>query len=294
MSLSHIMLEQSICLNISDRIGLANCIVSGLLLLVTIISVICAFKAYKHQKNRARKEAACDLARYYSENIIKRHSFVSTILKQSSLSAKVNELFPYDKLDNFDKDEASYFIDQHCQSYGDVYNDFHNIDPQIILNTKLSYASSFSERKDIINEHFKYDEEKEEKILIGGLLLQQDFFDKLVDFLNDLEWFSMSCRYGISDEEVLYQSLHSTFLSCVWQLYFYICDMNIRNEDKLYTNIIWLFNRWRKRLREIQIDAQKKQDLAIKEMKIAEEHCEAARHKLDSSKPKVHSGKPLK
>ena len=121
-----------------------------------------------------------------------------------------------------------------------------------------------------------------------------DFLDKVSDTLNNLEWFSMSCRYGISDEEILYQSLHSTFLSTIWMLYFYISDLNGTNEDKLFTNIIWLFDKWRKRLIDIQKDAEKQQAKAERKIKTAERKKAAAEQELKQIRPKVHSGKPLK
>ncbi len=39
------------------------------LLLVTIVSVICAFLAYGHQRKRGRKESACGLAQSYGKSL---------------------------------------------------------------------------------------------------------------------------------------------------------------------------------------------------------------------------------
>lgn len=62
----------------------------------------------------------------------------------------------------------------------------------------------------------------------------------------------MNCKYGLADEELLYQSLHQTYISTVWLLYFFISHENENNEDKLYTNVCWLFLKWRDRLMEIR------------------------------------------
>lgn len=272
---------------ISDKIALANCIFTGFFLLATIISVICAFKAYKHQKERARKEAACSLARYYSENIISRYAFVSSVLQRAKLDDTAKKLFPYQELLQFNKDELLSFLERHDISYDTVENNFILLDPQSILTAKLSFVASIHEKNSLIQEYIILDKETGEKRVGYADSLRLEFHDKVSGYLNDLEWFSMSCRYGISDEEILYQSLHQTFLSTVWQLYFYICIQNLTSEDKLYTNIIWLFNKWRARLTDLQRAATKEQIKAQKKI-------DAAERKLKNATPKVYSGKPLK
>ena len=155
-------------------------------------------------------------------------------------------------------------------------------------------ATSVHGKTELIKEYIVTDEKTGEKKIAFPMYLQTEFLDRICDFLNDLEWFSMSCRYGISDEEVLYQSIHTTFLSTVWLLYFYICDQNDTNEDKLFTNIIWLFHKWRGRLASIQKTAEIEQAKARRKVEDAERKRSAAERKLDQAKPKIHSGKPLK
>lgn len=280
--------------SVSDKIAFVNCTFTCLFLLATIISVICAFKAYKHQKDRARKEAACSLARYYAENIIIRHSFVLLVMQCAEVDSKAKKLFPYDELSLFSRAELLTFLERKGMTYEQAEDVFTNLDPQAILNAKFSFSISVEEKRNMIQEYFITDQETGEKHIAFAQTLQNEFLDKVWDFLNDLEWFSMSCRYGISDEEILYQSLHSTFLSTIWMLYFYIADRNHTNEDKLFTNIIWLFDEWRKRLIDIQKAAEKKQAKAERKIKTAERKKVAAEQKLNQIEPKIHSGKPLK
>lgn len=279
---------------VSDIIALINCILTGFFLLATIISVICAFKAYKHQKERARKEAACNLARYYAENIIMRHAFVSTAMQSADIEARAYELFPYKELSNFSESEMLEFLSKKGVSQDMAIDIFINIDPQAMLNAKLSFAPSVHEKVALAKEHIITDKETGEKKIAYPSFLQQEYHDKICDFLNDLEWFSMSCRYGISDEEILYQSLHTTFLSTVWLLYFYICYQNDTNEDKLFTNIIWLFDKWRNRLADIQLAAEREQAKVQRKIEAADRKRSCAEKKLAQTKPKVHSGKSLK
>lgn len=279
---------------VSDIIALVNCVLTGLFLLATIISVVCAFKAYTHQKERARKEAACSLARYYAENVIVRHGFVSTVMQTAGIEEKAKDFFPYKELSSFSKSEMLEFLGKKEITYDMAADIFLQIDPQAILNAKLLDATSVHGKTELIKEYIVTDEKTGEKKIAFPMYLQTEFLDRICDFLNDLEWFSMSCRYGISDEEVLYQSIHTTFLSTVWLLYFYICDQNDTNEDKLFTNIIWLFHKWRGRLASIQKTAEIEQAKARRKVEDAERKRSAAERKLDQAKPKIHSGKPLK
>ncbi len=278
----------------SDKIASINCFLTGLFFVATVVSVICAFKAYKHQKERSKKEAACDLAKYYAENIIKRYAFVTVVMKKAGLEARVKELFRYDDLLKFDKSEMLGFIEKKELSYEDINDAFTNVDPQAVLYAKVVFSASAQERRNIFNEYFIPGTDESESRISNPDLLQTEFLQEVSDFLNDLEWFSMSCRYGISDEEILYQSLHTTFLSTIWSLYFYICDNNSTNEDKLYTNVIWLFKEWRKRLSGIKETAMEKQSKAKKKMAAADRKYRKAANELNEAKPTVYAGKPLK
>ena len=70
-------------LGTSDLIAIVSACVSGALLLVTIISVICAFKAYYHQKERAKKDAACQLARVYANEVLTQYQVVVGVFAKS-------------------------------------------------------------------------------------------------------------------------------------------------------------------------------------------------------------------
>lgn len=280
---------------ISDKLAFWNCIFTCLFLLATIISVFFAFKAYKHQKQRAKKEAACDLAKYYAENVIKRYSFVRFVMQVSGLEKRVKDLFPYDKLCHFDKNEMIKFLEKKEVSYEDISNEFNDISPAAILSAKLIFSETIDDRHNLINEYLASLDKEPDIILPNNpKILQIEFFDSLYDFLNALEWFSMSCQYGIADEEILYQSLHKTFLSTVWLLYFYIAYQNVSNEDKLFTNIIWLFNKWHGRLYDVQQKAKKEQQKIEKKLDNANRKRIKVEEELNGVHPEVFTGKSLK
>lgn len=77
-------------------------------------------------------------------------------------------------------------------------------------------------------------------------------------------------------------------------LYNHICLANHSSEDKLFTNVIWLFNLWRDRLKNLQGENQEEakrisQEIEHKELELAE-----ARKKAQQMEPKIHIGKQLK
>lgn len=104
----------------------------------------------------------------------------------------------------------------------------------------------------------------------------------------------MSCRYGLADEEMLYQSLHQTYISQVRLLYFYICVNNTTNEDNVYTNLIWLFNVWKTRLKEIQENKLARQAKAKERASILEEQLREAEEEAKHIEPEIYTGSALK
>ena len=96
----------------------------------------------------------------------------------------------------------------------------------------------------------------------------------------------MQCRYGVADEKLLYQSLHQTFLAEVQLLYLQISIVNKSSEDKYYTNTIWLFEKWKKRLMKYRAKNQRARMRAVKKIERAKEE---AKHAGNS----VHHGKAI-
>ena len=70
-------------------------VISTLLLIFTVVSVLCAFKAYKHQKKRAQKELSCDLAKYYASSIIDKYALIMHVFSVAGLDKKTKEIFDY-------------------------------------------------------------------------------------------------------------------------------------------------------------------------------------------------------
>lgn len=228
-----------------------SAICNVLLLVLTGVSVYYAFQAYRHQKERSKKEAACDLAKYYASNVIDKYADITGVFDSAGITELVRNTFQLRDIQDFDKAELVRFLSNAKMSIEDFDKKLTSIDPATILNAKVSRACSEEERGRAFRSYTKVGEDGKIQI-INGAFLRTDFEQEISGLLNELEWFAMNCKYGLADEEVLYQSLHQTYISTVWLLYFFISQENENNEDKLYTNVSWLFLKWRDRLMEIR------------------------------------------
>lgn len=68
-----------------------------------------------------------------------------------------------------------------------------------------------------------------------------------VNSLNKLEYMCMYFYTNMADDDIVYRSLHQSFLSTITLLYVFIANLNETSSNKYYTNIIFLFNRWKRR-----------------------------------------------
>jgi len=79
----------------------------------------------------------------------------------------------------------------------------------------------------------------------------KEFFSTFVhhDLCNKLEYFSMAFIQNVADDDVVYQSLHQTFLYIVLMLYFPIANENtyLKEHEKRFSNLRQLFLRWNER-----------------------------------------------
>lgn len=278
-------------------VDVIQAIFSLALLVVTGVSVYYAFQAYYNQKERAKKDAACDLARYYAHDIIQRNAPINYALTRSGVTQRIHDLFPMDELKEFDHLEMEDLLRKKGLDPDPVVETLYAIDPYNIYQGMFLFASSIEEQRILASEYLEERTVKPGKTEIfvkNADMLFRTFSTEVNTLLNDLEWFSMDCRYGLADEEMLYQSLHKTFLSQVWNLYPHICRCNKNNEDKLFTNVIWLFKRWSERLRTIREEAREQSEKISQEIEAKKKDLEETERKARQTGPKVHAGKQLK
>lgn len=67
------------------------------------------------------------------------------------------------------------------------------------------------------------------------------------DILNSLEYLCMYIATNVADGKYIYNSLHQQFFKTISLLYFEISLINTDNKDKYFTNIIHVYNQWKKK-----------------------------------------------
>ena len=77
-------------------------------------------------------------------------------------------------------------------------------------------------------------------------------------FLNKLEYFSMAFQQRVADDDVVYQSLHQTYISIMKMLYYPIAAHNTESYDKTFVNAIGLFVEWHDRVQSRKEEEHKK------------------------------------
>lgn len=232
-----------------------------------------------HQRDRSKKEAACELAKHYANNIIDKYADITQVFDAADITEEIRKTLPLRDLQEFDREELDRLLKKRNTTIEEFEAKLRNIDPIVILNARMQRACSPEERGRTFDSYTKVDEEGKIQ-LINDTFLKVDFDKEICGLLNELEWFAMNCKYGLADEELMYQSLHQTYISTVWMLYFYVSHNNVNNEDKLFTNLIWLFIEWRNRLIEITDNTEAQKQALIK--------------KANSVKARVYEGSRLK
>lgn len=254
-------------------------------LIIAACSALCAFLVYFYQRRQAKKTGACDLAKYYAETIIPRASFISYVFSANSYVSTCKDVFSLDKISVFTKTEMEKIMATASEDEKKIIESNKAPKPDTLLfhRIRLSEAKDELEMYNNLLDRRNTDDalQKNQKIL-DELFLLSGFECDRATLLNDLEAFSMRCRYKVANEKFLYQSLHQTFLADIQMLYYSIAVCNINGEDKYFTNLIWLFNVWKKRLIKNKTKNEKKvakaNEKAVRAQKKAEAVKERTQH----------------
>ena len=205
-----------------------------------------AQKSAELQYRTSRIEKAIQLSEYYKDNILCNVNLLYSIYRQSGI---------YDIIKKFDDKEIEYFDYEEMNNiYGaetiDKIKEIVNSKNFCEIVLKNIIALGFD---DFINRYATKVLQEDGSITFGinetGIM--HSFLNGLVSkTLNNLEYFSMNFTHDISDESVVYQSLHVTYLELVRLLYYEISVKNVFLGDKLYTNVTELYRIWSKRSKE--------------------------------------------
>ncbi len=229
-----------------------------LTLIVAAISALYAKKTYEKHEARSKKESACDLAKRYADEFIPKCQYITMVMKDAGIMDYVKNAFPLNELNHFDERELKAILEKHENLETDADKIHTKIDPAIIFS-RAQYLFDDIISSDLINDsNLSSIPSPNQLDDAQKVFLQRRFEMEINRLLNWLEWFALNARYRIVDEEILFQSLHQTYIAIVWQFYYYIAKANKNSPgDKYYTNLIWLFLTWLKRLNTIKDKAEK-------------------------------------
>ena len=202
-----------------------------------LISIFIAFSVYQYQRNEKRKYNAFVNAEYYSKYLLPKIRFIHYLLEELDL---IKVISCFNGFTKFTTKEVRDFLSKNSHS-----NEIFNKRFQEINLEKITIVLIKSKNTSKNFEYYTYLDslkniELEEKKKIIAIAFERE----IVSFLNDLEAFSMSIRYNLIDEKVVYQSLHQTFLDFIPEWYYHLAIHNDMDEARIYTNVIWVYKRW--------------------------------------------------
>lgn len=146
-----------------------------------------------------------------------------------------------------------WFADDFFGVYNDFRKQFSSIQNKLLSDESLSETTRDDIQKDI---------NEVSKIRKGELIIEYDFSKRIETLspyyflmmttgaskvLNRLEYFAAAMTCGIAKEELVFNPLAVTYCETVEELYYCICHARTVN-DKVYTNIIQLYNIWKPKL----------------------------------------------
>lgn len=92
------------------------------------------------------------------------------------------------------------------------------------------------------------DEEARKLFILDNENLPFRFVTLVFDVLNELEYICMYISSQSAGSNFVYQSLHQIFLRTIKSLAVTIADRNKNYADKLYTNVIYVYKEWSKKM----------------------------------------------
>lgn len=232
-------------------------------------------KDYKVRNAVSSTEKAINLSQYYKDNILSNTSYLFSLFRAIGIEEKLRKI-DFLQLVEFDEEELGELLSE--KDIEEIEEKLNNIDVNLLIrarnllnnSTKDEYIESnllsLSQRMlNSIDESAatkvegdvnKFINVKAKKVKTEVLmemkttLYKDEFIDVVSNTLNNMEYFAMHFNHNIADEEVVYQSLHQSYLRLVKMLYYYIAKQNKSGKDKYFTNIIALYTSWNKRYNE--------------------------------------------
>lgn len=203
---------------------------------IAFVSAVIAFFAYIHQRKGIRKQNACSIANRYAQEILPRMRYIDRILDLTGVKNVSYKFVGYK--DFTEKELNELLLNAECNE-----EKFKN-KLQSVNKEMLRSAFAYSGCNDYI---FCYHQALLKVADDTPAELGVSVYKFVIDFLNELEAIAIILHYNIAEEKLIYQSLHQTLLEHMKNWYFFISDQNRNDQDRFFSNLIWLHNTWKKR-----------------------------------------------
>ena len=197
----------------------------------------------RRQTNIIRVQKAIDLAQYYKDNILKYYPPIRYILENSGIEIILKKI-PADSMRNFDcKELQQYITDSDKKKLQELQISDNFIKAVIEANSIYHMHFELNPRITSLEEK---DNNKQVTITIEKDPVITAFMSNYItETLNNLEFFAMHFTHNSADSSVIYQSIHQSYIEIAEYLYYFIAEMNTDSVDKLFTNLIELYRRWK-------------------------------------------------
>ncbi len=224
-------------------------------------------QAHKKSQEIERVQKAIDLSEYYKDNILNRIPVIFYVFDQAGAANILKSIRP-SQYKNFDKKELDdLFTPVQIEELKKIQDSDIFLSKIIEANEIFNLNLSFSTRPTII----KYENEEYIALNISNTSIAIEFMSNLINkTLNNMEYFALHFKHQTADESVIYQSLHQSYLKAIPYLYYYIANSNTDPSNKLYTNVIWLYNEWMKEKRKQNTSQAERDSISTRDGTIIE------------------------
>lgn len=230
-----------------------------------LLGFITTYNEYIANKELRQQEKAAEIAKMFSDKLSLKLSMLANVFLLSDLKDIIRknntlDMHTYYILEctNFDRSEAREIYDEDILEKYDALINSKNV--QAIYTKCIKYYSDATYSLQNIRKDLKVAKENntelqnadlsEEEYIISSTPFPKKFEPLIYETLNELEYLCMYISSGSADSKFIYQSLHQIFLKSIRILFISISRENTNSCDKLYTNIIYVYNDWANRYKK--------------------------------------------
>ena len=215
---------------LKDVLSMSANYVAILSCIIVLVQLVAFFSDSRHKEYRCRKEVALDIAKQYAETSMSNMSFIQNVL---SIYYDKNNVLLLEKIIAKEEIHSDKFIKSSLEKhvsfdeYSKVFLPGSNEIPLEIIATQSMIYSDILNLECIL--HLPEDTQK--------TMANLKFKVLVYDTMNTIEYFAMAVNQNVAESEMLFSSLHQTFIKFIQYMYPVICMYNIESE-RYYKNTI--------------------------------------------------------